>query len=111
MAKLTGIAQLNHNLSILKEQLARQEERLLALRESSFQEAKPIGYNPIIKSIIRLLKEIAKVNNDISIKYLSLAVEVKNSFEENEILTIASQYAKNANEAEVRVKYYEASLN
>lgn len=111
MAKLAEIAQLNHNLSVLKEQLARQEGRLLALKGSSFQGAKPIGYDSIVESIIRLLKEIAKINNDISIKYLSLAVEAANSFEENEILATASQYAKHANEAEVRIKYYEASLS
>ena len=111
MAKLVEIAQLNHNLYILKDQLAHQEERLLALKGSSFQGAKPIGYDSIVESIIRLLKEIAKLNNDISIKYLSLAAEAKSSFDENEIIATASQYAKHANEAEVRIKYYEASLS
>ena len=111
MAKLAEIGQLNHNLSILKDQLAVQEERLFALKGSSFQGAKPIGYNSIIESIIRLLKEIAKLNNEISIKYLSLAVEAKNSFEENDILATASKYAKQANEAEEQIKHYEASLS
>lgn len=111
MAKLAEITQLNHNLSILKDKLVHQEERLLALRGSSVQGAKPIGYDSTVESIIRLLKEIAKLNSEISIKYLSLAVEAKNSFEENRILAIASQYAKRAEEAEVRAKLYEVSLS
>ena len=105
MAKLAEIRELNSKLAQKRDELTRQKERLFAMK-GSFQGVKPIGYISIRENIVRLLKEIAEINQQISIKYLTLAAEVANDFEEQSILAIASKYARNAHEANTEAESF-----
>lgn len=111
MAMLDAINQLNHELSEKQTELAKQEEYLFALMGNHHEGAKPIGYDDTVQAIIRILKDIAKISQAISIKYLSRAVYAENDYEENSLLATASNYARTAHEAEEKIKSYEAPSN
>lgn len=108
MAKLAEIRELNSILAEKRDELARQKERLFATK-GSFQGVKPVGYISIQEDIVRLLKEIAEIYQQLSIKYLTLAAEAKNDYEEQDILATASKYAQHAHEANMEAESFKTS--
>lgn len=88
MAKLSEINELNRKLTDAKKELARKKEQFAHC-----------AAKPIEKDIIQLLKEIASLSEKISVKYLSLAAETDEMFEEDSFIQFAAKFAKEHNEA------------
>ena len=106
MATLADIRVNEYILSKTKMELAQAKERLNALANEVHDGETPVGYEPAREEVFRLLKGIADLNQTISIQYLSLAADAESAYEEENLISWAAQYAKNALEAEIESKHY-----
>jgi hypothetical protein len=108
MAKLYEIREINSILSAKKAELSRKEAEFHKTCETLRSGAEPVGPNiaDLRADIIRLLKDIANLNQQLSIKYLSLAAETKDIYEETDLVRTAGEFAKHAYEADQKAKSY-----
>lgn len=109
MAMLEEINELTATLSQKRLELTQAEAKFLEEKDAlQKEETKPVG--PQVESykndIIRLLKEIQNLNRRISIKYLSLSSELNGQYDNEELLKMASEFARHASKADAKANYY-----